>query len=872
MKIPLNYLTHVQCSRLTTLIALLLAGAFSVPAQAAATATWTGATNGTWSTSTNWSPSGAPSTTAVFNASSSNTTVTLSAATSIGNINFDASAANYTIGTTGGNALDLSDQSIIQILSTLTATNAVETVNAPILLTAYSGTRTLTFANNSANGSGAGAGTLDIGGAISVNVGNSTLYLSGSNTNANTVSGAISNGTAVFSLDKIGVGTWDLSGANTYTGSTVVTDGTLVLNFAGASSPTSPIISSSSVLTLGGGATLTIRGASGASSSQTFANTSISAGANTMDFIQNGATSLSLTLGVITRSVGSTLNFILPSAGFASGSSSNGVGTGGIILGYDAAYATVNGNDWAAISGGDIVGLSTVTTGGYTPTTATTLGSGTNPNVDVASGVTATTYGGGSIDSLRFNQNQATKITLTGQTRVDGILVTSAMGSNTSTITGSEISSFSNNGADFAIIQDDPNGVLSIASQIVNGGTGDPLTISGDGTVDLANTTNTYSGATYINGALVNIAADLSLGAAPTTATASDLEFNGGTLQLGNNITLNSNRGISIGNDGGATIDTNGYSGSYGGIIASVANASGGFTKTGLGSFTLSGVNIYSNGTTVNAGTLYVNGGTAGSSTSSGVGSGPVTVKSGGTLAGNGNIAVGSPVTVNAGGNLASGGAQSTAPNITGTGITFTNSSVVLSGTGAGALSANLTFDLGANHGGAVGSFHSFSSPNTNSTFMTLSGTSTLNFTAGSTESVSLVDLTNGNLSLRAQTPYLLISAGSDADYLNLVINSGTTANPILSLSQNDSTTDGYVLGVWAGGTNALTDYSAININQFGSNGMTPLVAGSTAYYSPDLYLNGGNLEVVPEPATWALMFGGLSLLVLIQRRKGKQS
>ena len=52
----------------------------------------------------------------------------------------------------------------IQILSTLSATNAVETINAPLVIEGASGT--YTFANNSSNGTGAGAGTLNFGGGI----------------------------------------------------------------------------------------------------------------------------------------------------------------------------------------------------------------------------------------------------------------------------------------------------------------------------------------------------------------------------------------------------------------------------------------------------------------------------------------------------------------------------------------------------------------------------------------------------------------------------------------------------------------------------------------------------------------------------------
>lgn len=63
-----------------------------------------------------------------------------------------------------------------------------------------------------------------------------TLALSGSNTGDNTLAAAVGNaGTGVVSLLKSGAGTWLLSGNNTYTGDTTISEGTLVVtagNFA----------------------------------------------------------------------------------------------------------------------------------------------------------------------------------------------------------------------------------------------------------------------------------------------------------------------------------------------------------------------------------------------------------------------------------------------------------------------------------------------------------------------------------------------------------------------------------------------------------------------------------------------------------------
>jgi fibronectin-binding autotransporter adhesin len=299
--------------------------------------------------------------------------------------------------------------------------------------------------------------------------------------------------------------------------------------------------------------------------------------------------------------------------------------------------------------------------------------------------------------------------------------------------------------------------------------------------------------------------------------------------------------------------------------ISGSISSSSSLSNTGAGTTVLSSStgNPYSGGTTVSAGHFYVNSGVSG--TSSGTGSGAVTVN-GGTLAGSGAITTSSGMTVSSGGTLASGDAQSpTSMMVDGTHLAINNTSVSIA-------SANLTFDLGAGTTAGAGRM-TFGTPNINTTYLSLTGSTTMNFSG--TDSISLVDLTNttgsnGSLALRLGTPYLLIQAGANADYLNLVINSGTLASPIYSLSQNDSNLiNGYVVGVYTSGAVNGTDVNPISINQYGADGVTPLTAGPNGVYPvPVLYLNAGQFEVVPEPGTWALMVGGLALLVVIQRRK----
>jgi hypothetical protein len=126
-------------------------------------------------------------------------------------------------------------------------------------------------------------------------------------------------------------------------------------------------------------------------------------------------------------------------------------------------------------------------------------------------------------------------------------------------------------------------------------------------------------------------------------------------------------------------------------------------------------------------------------------------------------------------------------------------------------------------------------------------------------DNINLVDLTNGSptvsLTLRSQNPYLLIQTalGTDADFANLWTTGGEGQN-------------GYVLGV---STGLGSNFTAFQINAYSING-TQLNSGSNLQ-NLRLYLYNGDLEVVPEPGTWALLLGGMALLVVIQRRRNNQ-
>ena len=123
----------------------------------------------------------------------------------------------------------------------------------------------------------------------------------------------------------------------------------------------------------------------------------------------------------------------------------------------------------------------------------------------------------------------------------------------------------------------------------------------GDGTMTVF-AENTYTGTTTITAGTLSIAADLGLGAAPTSATAGKLVLNGGTLAATANVTLSGNRGISLASNSSFDVATS-TTLSYDGIMA----GTGGFTKVGSGTLELLGSNSFEGNITLSAGTITVN-------------------------------------------------------------------------------------------------------------------------------------------------------------------------------------------------------------------------------------------------------------------------
>ncbi len=182
----------------------------------------------------------------------------------------------------------------------------------------------------------------------------------------------------------------------------------------------------------------------------------------------------------------------------------------------------------------------------------------------------------------------------------------------------------------------------------------------------ILNAVNTYTGGTTVNGGT------LQAGAASAFVANTAYVVNGGTLDL-NDFALTASSVSGSGGSvdlGSASLTVNA---SAGGTYAGEIIGSGFVIKEGADSWNLTGANSYSGGTTVNAGTLFVN-----NTTGSGTGSGAVVVNTGGTLGGNGSI--GATVTINDGGHLAAGNSPG---NLTVNSLVFS-------------AAANMDFEFGA--------------------------------------------------------------------------------------------------------------------------------------------------------------------------------
>ena len=548
--------------------------------------------------------------------------------------------------------------------------------NAPITFAASvtnsGGNRTLT--NSLAGGSqlilagpvflsnDAAARTLTIAGS-------GPTVVSGVIANSATVGAAASN----LTLNATGTGLLRLSGDNTYTGTTTVTAGTLVIGRDGGSIPDAGVVS------LGGG-TLQLD----------FADT-IGTLTATASAAVTGPGALTLSTGSLSvSSAAATLNLSSPLAGTA-GLAKSGAGTAVLsgVGGYSGATSITAGTlrfaQRQSLYGGD-------------PTAWTAA------NIVVSSGATATLSAGGPGE---FTAADVATIAAIGGTGV-GFLAGSTLGVDTSTATGGTVSlpAFGSSDSGAALAKFGTGTLVLTGSNLHAGGT---RLVAG--TLELANAGALGTGAFTLSGG--SLVSSVTGGFTPTTAVSSTIAgpfaFAGAEgISLGNGgTTITGAHTVTIAGPGTYTIPSlqiamgSGFNwnitpepGATGQLaIGSIAlnsttdtaartrnfTVNGGTTtitgpvsdgnafanvlgKQGTGTLLLSGNNTYSGGTTVAAGTLVVQSVTAlpaGRTVTVGAATlqldadasvGTLTVNNTGTITGSGTLSAGTFTVSNASG------------------------------------------------------------------------------------------------------------------------------------------------------------------------------------------------------------------------------
>ncbi|HEY5315989.1 MAG TPA: autotransporter-associated beta strand repeat-containing protein, partial [Pirellulales bacterium] len=308
------------------------------------------------------------------------------------------------------------------------------------------------------------------------------------------LAGNITESTTGSTISKTSLGNVTLSGADSFTGATTVTGGTLTLDYT---TNNGSKLSSAAALTLDGAGLIALGNAT-SNSSETVKGLVLGSGASSVSLTAGGTqtATLDFSSGGLTRTAaGSTIDFTL------GGTPTNDtIKLSAATSAFVGGFATVNGTDWATLVSGVVAPMAAAS---YTVqnSAASWLAAQNITNSAAYSGAAPTV----AINSLRFNAPATSALSVASSATLTitggGILETAAVGAFNSTITAGTTSTIhtglaSTSGGDLSIIQNNPLGSLTINPIISNNGsTVAALTKSGPGALVLGGA-NTYTGGT----------------------------------------------------------------------------------------------------------------------------------------------------------------------------------------------------------------------------------------------------------------------------------------------------------------------------------------------------------------------------------------
>ena len=559
------------------------------------------------------------------------------------------------------------------------------------------------------------------------------LVLGGTNAADNTIAGVIANAdganaNSTVSIVKDGVGKWILSGANTYTGGTTISNGILQIGAGGTSGSVLGAIANNGSLIFNRSDATTVTNAISGSGSVTknAANTLTLSGANTF--------SGNVTIGGGTLAVTSVAD---------SGSSSLGTGTQLTLGGSATVSFTANSSN---------------------NTTRSLVLGGTGFNALKNSGSGALVWSGNVINNTTANRADFTLGgSGTGGNEFSGLLTNN--GANTMRLIKNDTGTWKVSGANtFSGLMDLFNGTMQ-ATTISN--TGSASSLGTGGTIRFGGWASSAPVLEYVGSGSTNNK-QFKLGGGGTANTGGTILNNGTGALVFNNATFNTTgdgafsgttRALTLG--GSNTADN-----AISGVIRD--NNSGNtvsVVKDGTGKWTLSGANTYTGETTISNGTLQI--GTGGTLASSGI------RVSGGTFETTAANTVADTSTVNISSGTYSIGGNDTVASLT-----------VSGGLLSSANSSTLTATTYALNGGTVSANLGAGTMNSSSGTTLLSGTSaaaTVNVAGG------LLSLVSANR--LSDTAAVAVSSGELAVGGNNTVASLTVSGGLLSTANSSTLT-----------------------------------------------------------------------------------
>ena len=416
----------------------------------------------------------------------------------------DFTAANSSLGT-----------GLISISAGATMSLSGVTLTNNITLNGGAGALGLGAINDQNTTSSTLSGAITLAGGVSaIGTMNSSLTLSGVVTGSG-------------GLEKDNNNTLTLSNADTYTGATTITGGTLALTMSStAANSTLYNGVTANTLTLGGQPaayanqsnssqtpTLSVTGAASTNNVQSFSNTVANYGVDTITATPGSSGGIVLNLGTLTHNAGANLNFTNTTAVSAPSPTNEitAVGTGlnnGIIGGW----ATVNGTDWATVNGSNQIVAYT----GYTTTTGAIASAPATNVKSTGATITMAASGETSINSLLITAANPTITIGSGNTLnlgTQGGIFTTTSGTTTNITGGTLDAGGSTLGTAGELdIQNVGSSNITISSVIANNNAstgsanstgGGAVTVvfnqgNGNSNSSQFSGTNTYSGGTYI--------------------------------------------------------------------------------------------------------------------------------------------------------------------------------------------------------------------------------------------------------------------------------------------------------------------------------------------------------------------------------------